>query len=277
MEPVRPAYLPDPALSTEEMTAMQREIAAVARFEDDHGVDPASIALAGPIDDPDDADDDPTGPTVEAAQSTLDAGAGGPVVVGVDQAFRDEEAVSAAVAIRDGVVVERAHGRAPLEIPYVPGLLSFREGGAIVDALASLTLKPDLLVLDGSGRVHFREAGLATHVGVLFDVPAIGVAKSLLCGTPVESLEGRYLDAGERVAVESDGRVETTAPGTTIGYLYQSRQYPNPERRHVNPLVVSPGHRVAADTAVDLVAACCAGYKLPEPTRLADRAVSASR
>ncbi|MFC3478467.1 endonuclease V [Halobacterium litoreum] len=251
MEVVRPEFLPDPGRSREEMEALQREIAGVASFADDLGFDPSDAALDATPDE----------------QTGLDA-ADAPVIVGVDQAFRDDESVSAAVAIRDGAVVESAEGRAPLEIPYIPGLLAFREGGAIVDALESLSVAPDALVLDGSGRIHFRQAGIATHVGVLFDVPAVGVAKNLLCGTPREPLADP-LPAGTRVPIDADDSMDAPA-GTVVGYAFQSRQYPNPEKRHVNPLYVSSGHRASAETAVDLVAATCAGYKLPEPTRLAD-------
>jgi deoxyribonuclease V len=176
--------------------------------------------------------------------------------------------VSAVVAARDGEVVERASGRAPVEMPYVPGLLSFREAPAVLAALDALAVEPDLLVLDGSGRIHFREAGIATHVGVLLDTPALGVAKNLLCGDPAESLDS-HMRAGERVPILADDSM--TAPeGEVVGHAYQSRQYPNPEKRHVNPLYVSPGHRVSAETTVSLVEALCDGYKLPEPTRLAD-------
>ena len=251
MRVVRPEFLPDPALSRQEMEELQRELAADAAFEDDIGFDPADAAISETPDE----------------QAPLGAG-DAPVVVGVDQAFLEEESVSAAVAIRDGTVVERAAGRAPLEIPYIPGLLSFREGAAIVDALESLSVDPDVLVLDGSGRIHFRQAGIATHVGVLFDVPAVGVAKNLLCGTPRSALDDP-LPRGARVAIEADGSMDAPA-GTVVGYAFQSRQYPNPEKRHVNPLIVSSGHRVSAETAVDIVEATCAGYKLPEPTRLAD-------
>ena len=191
-----------------------------------------------------------------------------PLVAGVDQAFVDEFAVSAVVVSRGGRVVERAAAAVETEIPYVPGLLSFREGGAIVAALAELDADPDLALVDGSGRIHFREAGLATHVGLLFDLPSVGVAKSLLCGAPRRSLDEK-LPAGARVAIEADGRVETAEAGTVIGYAVQTRQYGNADR-HVNPLYVSPGHRFAAETAADVVEGCCAGYKLPEPTRLAD-------
>ncbi|MFB6078562.1 MAG: endonuclease V [Halarchaeum sp.] len=264
MDVTAPEFLPNPAREAAEMEALQRDIAERAVFADDHGVDPAALALDEPVD----GDADAAG-----AQATLAGDS--PVVVGVDQAFTEDEAVSAAVAIRDGRVVERAYGTAPLEIPYIPGLLAFREGGAIAAALESLAVDPDLLVLDGSGRIHFREAGIATHVGVLFDTPSVGVAKNLLCGTPADPVADRYLDAGERVPIEADESVETCANGTVVGHYYQSKQYENPARRHVNPLVVSPGHRVATETTVDLVAALCAGYKLPEPTRVADATVGA--
>jgi deoxyribonuclease V len=262
MDVVRPEFLPDPDRSHDEMEALQREIAAAAVFSDDHGFDAAALAFT---ETPRDATAEPDGESQQVTLSDADA----PVVVGIDQAFvGDERSVSAAVAIRDGAVVERAAGSAPLEIPYIPGLLAFREGAAIVDALESLSVDPDLLVLDGSGRIHFRQAGIATHAGVLFDVPSVGVAKNLLCGTPREPLDDP-LPEGARVAIEADEDVD--APdGTVIGYAYQSRQYPNPKRRHVNPLITSPGHRVSAETTVDVVEATCAGYKLPAPTRLAD-------
>jgi deoxyribonuclease V len=262
MEVVRPEFLPDPDRSHEEMEALQREIAATASFEDDFDFDVADIELD---ESPTDA---PTAAGSVGEQVTL-TDSDAPVVVGVDQAFvGDDYSVSAAVAIRDGRVVERAAGRAELEVPYIPGLLAFREGDAIVDALESLSVEPDVLVLDGSGRIHFRQAGLATHVGVLFDVPAVGVAKNLLCGTPREPLD-EPLPEGARVAIEADDSMD--APdGTVVGYAFQSRQYPNPETRHVNPLIVSPGHRVSAETTVDIVEATCTGYKLPAPTRLAD-------
>ena len=264
MDVARSEFLPDPDRSHEEMEALQVDTADVAVFTDGLEIDPGDLAF----------DETPSDGATDSGhageQATFDREADAPVVVGVDQAFvGDEWSVSAAVAIQDGVVVEHAAGRASLEIPYIPGLLAFREGSAIVDALESLAVDPDVLVFDGSGRIHFRQAGIATHVGVLFDVPAVGVAKNLLCGTPRESLDDP-LPESARVAIEADDDVDAQN-GTVIGYAYQSRQYPNPEQRYVNPLVVSPGHRVSAETAVDVVEATCAGYKLPAPTRLADQ------
>jgi deoxyribonuclease V len=220
------------------METLQREIAAEASFADDLAFDPASLSEAAPL------------------------------VAGVDQAFVDDLAVSAIVLLRDGEVIERAHAAVETEIPYIPGLLSFREGGAILAAFEKLDRSPDVAFFDGSGRIHYREAGLATHIGLTLDVPAIGVAKRLLCGEPAESLDEKR-PAGARVPILADERVETAAAGTTIGYAVQTRQYAA-AGRHVNPLYVSPGHRVGAETAADLVEATTDGYKLPEPTRQAD-------
>lgn len=252
MQVVRPEYLPDASLDRDAMEAMQTALAGDAVFVDDGAPDPDDVWVRDGVDGVGNYDPD-----------------GGPVIVGVDQAFRETDAVSAAVAVQDGRIVEQADGSATLDFPYIPGLLSFREAPAIVDALESLQTPADVLVLDGNGRIHFRQAGIATHVGVLFDIPAIGVAKNLLCGQPQHSLDDP-LDEGVRVPIEANRRVDTES-GTVIGYAYQSRQYPNPVKRHVNPIYVSPGHRVGPETAVDIVAATCAGYKLPEPTRLADQ------
>ncbi|MFB6302273.1 MAG: endonuclease V [Haloferacaceae archaeon] len=238
MSPVRPEFVPDPGSSREEMLTIQRAVADAAVFDDDLPVDPAAVGA------PD-----------------------GAVVAGVDQAFLDDRAVSAVVCWQGGTVVERAHAVSSLDFPYIPGLLSFREGGPALDAFGALDTDPDLALVDGSGRIHFREAGLATHLGVVLGLPTVGVAKSLLCGTPRESVDGR--PEGWRTPIEVRQGDDVTAPtGTTIGYAYQSRQYDGEPR--INPLYVSPGHRVGPETAVDCVAACCRGYKLPEPVRLAD-------
>ena len=244
MDAVRPEFVPDPSLSRDEMEQLQRDIAAAAVFEDDVG---------------------------EVLTTALEDSFGvdsRPLVAGVDQGFHGDDATSAIVVMRDGTVVERVHATELAEIPYIPGLLSFREGGAILSAFERLECDPDVVLVDGSGRIHFREAGLATHVGVTLDVPAVGVAKSLLCGTPREPIDQGFPE-GARVAIEADGDV-TASAGTVIGYAVQTRQYDSPDR-HVNPLYVSPGHRVGAETAADLVARYATEYKLPEPVRLADR------
>lgn len=233
MEPARPEFVPDPAFSHSEMESLQHDIAEAAIFE-----------------------------------AEFDSFDSHTLVAGVDQGFDGDEAVSAIVVVRDGHVVERVHARTPTAIPYIPGLLSFREGEAILAAFEKLETDPDIALFDGSGRIHFRQAGLATHLGVTLDLPAVGVAKSLLCGSPAESL-AEPLSEGQQVPIHADGDV--TAPdGTVIGYAVQSRQYDSGSR-HINPLYVSPGHRVRAEQAARITLACCDGYKLPEPTRLADR------
>ncbi len=250
MEVRHEAFLPDASLNREEMEQLQRELAETAVFTDQFDFDPK-----------------------------LD----GVTVAGIDQAFLDDWVVSGVVVMKlvNGqqtlddstdpgfTVVEKVHAVTETKIPYIPGLLAFREGEPILAALQELSVDPDLLVVDGSGRIHFREAGIATHIGVLCDVPSVGVAKNLLCGKLQGSVDS--LEQGTRVAVTADDSVETAEPDELIGYAYQSKQYSG--NRTVNPLYVSTGHRVSDGVAVDLVERLCSGYKLPEPTRRADKYV----
>ena len=249
-----PEFVPDPTMDRDEMESLQRAIAEQATFVDRFDFDLGAVGPAEPSETPAD------GSSVSTASGAA------PIVAGVDQAFTDDRAVSAVVAWQRGEVIERVAAAEPVEIPYVPGLLSFREGGSILAAATKLSVEPDVWVFDGSGRIHFRQAGLATHVGVTLDVPAVGVAKNLLCGDLAAGPDGRPV--GWRAPIRADDSIDV--PGEpVVGYAYQSRQYD--ERPIVNPLYVSPGHRVSAETAVELVARTCGGYKLPEPTRLADK------
>ena len=270
MEPKHPEFVPDPTDSRERMEELQREIAEQAIFVDDLEFDPRSVSLradeslfGGDIDRGSEAGE--VGKADESGRSSEPDAEDRPLVAGVDQAFLDDRAVSAIVCMRGDEVVERAHAVTPLSFPYVPGLLSFREGGPILAAFAELERAPDLVLFDGSGRIHFREAGLATHMGLALDVPAIGVAKSLLCGIAVEDLDDREECAN--IAIEANDEVSAPS-GTVIGYAVQTKQFAG--SRYVNPVYTSPGHRLSAETATDLVLALCAGYKLPEPTRRAD-------
>ncbi|WP_430505195.1 endonuclease V [Haloparvum sp. PAK95] len=252
-------FAPDPELTHDEMEELQRSIATAATFEDEIAFDAADVA----IEDAYDISDTVPDPVDPEHAIGLDTDA--PVVVGVDQAFLEDEVVSAIVALQDGAIIERTHAVSPLSIPYIPGLLAFREGGPILDAFETLSVDPDLAVFDGSGRIHYRQAGIATHIGVTLDLPAVGVAKSLLCGEPDESVDER--PEGWATPIRADDEVE--APnGTVLGHAFQSRQYPN--SRRMNPLYVSPGHRVSAETNLEIVEALTATYKLPVPTRLAD-------
>ena len=140
----------------------------------------------------------------------------------------------------------------PTGFPYVPGYLSFREIPAALAALALLDPAPDLLMVDGHGIAHPRRMGIAAHLGVLTDLPTIGVAKSRLCG--------RH----EEPPAERGGRVPLTDKGQTIGIVLRSRT-------RSRPLYVSVGHRIALEPAVELVLATLTGYRLPEPTRVADK------
>lgn len=234
MEPVNP-NMPREGLETEEMNQLQREIAEKAVFHDDIDFRPEEV-------------DEKT-------------------VVGIDQAFLDDRVLSGAVVFKGGEVVEKKYVVEETPLPYIPGLLAFREGHSIVSVLEKLDAEPDLLVLDGSGRIHFREAGIATHIGVIFDIPALGIAKNLLCGNVTGDIS--ELDAGEKVAVQADDRVETAED--VIGYAVQTRQYSS--SYGINPVYVSPGHRLGEETAAEIALQFAGDYKLPRPTYEADKYV----
>ncbi len=173
-------------------------------------------------------------------------------VAGIDVSVRDGLAVAAVVlvALPRLDVMETVTARRTVEFPYVPGLLAFREGPAVLDALERLKTTPDLLVFDGQGLAHPRRMGLACHLGLLLDAPAIGCAKSRLCG----------------VADEPGQETGATSPlvdgDEVIGAVVRTRA-------GASPVYVSTGHRVGLASAVFFVLACCKGYRLPEPTRLA--------
>jgi deoxyribonuclease V len=150
-------------------------------------------------------------------------------------------------------VVEVAVEEAPLTFPYVPGLLSFREVPVLRAAFRRLAGPFDLLLVDGQGLAHPRRFGLACHLGLLLDVPAIGCAKSRLVGEHASPDEA----AGSRSDLLDDGEV--------IGGVLRTRD-------GVKPVFVSAGHRIGLAEAEAWVLRCCRGYRLPEPTRLAHQA-----
>ena len=137
-----------------------------------------------------------------------------------------------------------------LDFPYVPGLLSFRESPLTLAACERLTFTPDLLLVDGQGIAHPRRMGLASHLGLFLDIPTIGCAKSLLCGS--HKMLGA--EAGSYVEVMDRGEVIGAALRTKVG---------------VKPVYVSIGHKVDLPAAIYWVLKCCRGNRLPEPTRLA--------
>jgi len=184
------------------------------------------------------------------------------LVAGCDAAFsRDGRFCVAGVVVwdcRERRVVEERVARRRLGFPYIPGLLSFREAPALLDALRRLETTPDLLLCDGHGRAHPRRLGIACHLGILADRPSVGCAKSRLVGTHAEPAARR----GSRRALR--------AGDETLGVVLRTRD-------GVRPVYVSVGHRIDLAGAVRVVLRCGAGYRLPEPTRLADRLVARER
>jgi len=179
----------------------------------------------------------------------------GPVgtVGGVDVGFPDPDTARAAVVVLHFPTLEPldyAVAETPVTFPYIPGLLAFREIPALLAAVQTLRLSPDLFIFDAQGLAHPRRLGLASHAGLLLDRPSIGCAKSRLVGSYVEPGPARgdwspLMDGAEQI-----GAVLRTRAG-------------------VKPVFVSVGHRVDLETAIHTVLACAPTYRLPETTRLA--------
>lgn len=152
------------------------------------------------------------------------------------------------------------------KFPYVPGLLSFREAPALLEAWEKLTVRPDVLVLDGQGIAHPRRIGIASHIGLWLDLPTIGCAKSLLVG--------RY----EEPLPEAGNWTPLIHKGDTIGAALRTKH-------RVNPVYISPGYRADLESSLALALRCSKGYavnatgkyRIPEPTRLAHLFVNALR
>jgi deoxyribonuclease V len=163
------------------------------------------------------------------------------LIAGVDISGADSSGMA-----RGAVVVAEQR----ISFPYVPGLLSFREMPLILAACEGLTLTPDLFIADAQGIAHPRRLGLASHLGLLLDVPTIGCAKSILCG--------QHGDLGEEPGSYAPLLVESEIIGAALR-----------TKRGVSPVYVSIGHKVDLDAALHWVMSCLKGYRLPEPTRLA--------
>lgn len=174
------------------------------------------------------------------------------VIAGVDVSIKDEQARAAVVLLSypDLVPFQSAVADLPVSFPYVPGLLAFREGPAVLAALERLTAQPDVLMFDAQGLAHPRRMGLATHLGILLDMPSVGCAKSLLCGDYEQPAEQR----GSWTPVYDGNEV--------IGAVVRTR-------KGIQPLFVSVGHRIDLGTAISLVLHCATRYRMPEPTRWA--------
>jgi deoxyribonuclease V len=146
------------------------------------------------------------------------------------------------------VEVKTLEGEPPF--PYIPGLLSFREAPLMLAVCEQLKSAPDLIMVDGQGIAHPRRFGIASHLGVLLDIPTIGCAKSRLCG--------QYETPAEEAASYND----LVDNGEVIGAVLRTK-------KRTRPLFVSIGHRTDLATVISFVLACCRGYRLPEPTRMA--------
>lgn len=174
---------------------------------------------------------------------------------GVDISLQPEIARAAIVVIRypELTPVEAVIADAPLVFPYIPGLLSFREGPAFLAAWAKLRNKPDLLMFDGQGIAHPRGIGIASQMGLWLDRPTIGVAKS--------KLYGKHEEVGP---LRGDRAELIDRKGNVIGHVLRTKE-------KTKPLYVSPGHLIDVEHATQFVLTCSAGYRLPEPTRWAHK------
>jgi deoxyribonuclease V len=174
-------------------------------------------------------------------------------IAGVDAAFSGDRIIGAAALYEYPSLIphEDVYSVEIASFPYIPGLLSFREGPAIMKALAKLNVRPDMVLFDGQGIAHPRGLGIASHIGVLLGIPTIGCAKSRLVG--------KYSEPHVRKGSCSPLRYK----GMTVGAVLRTRS-------HVLPVFVSPGHLVDIDTSVQVVLGCTGKYRIPEPMRRAD-------
>lgn len=181
------------------------------------------------------------------------------LIAGLDVGFEDEGRITRAAAVlldaRTLLALETQVARVPTSMAYVPGLLSFRELPALLQALSQFSRTPELLFVDGHGIAHPRGLGIAAHLGVVTDLPSIGVAKS--------RLSGRHDEPGP----DRGDQTPLLLGSAIIGSVLRSKP-------RCKPLFVSPGHRLSIATATEWVIRCLTRYRLPEPTRLADRLAS---
>jgi deoxyribonuclease V len=179
-------------------------------------------------------------------------------VAGVDMAINENNGMAHAAVILltfpELEIVERHIYEEPIRMPYIAGLLSFREAPCVLGAFDKLRQRPDLVMVDGMGIAHPRRIGIASHLGLWLNIPTIGCGKSLLTGKYDKTALGE--EAGSWVPLIDKKEV--------IGGVVRTRT-------RVNPMFISPGHLISVQTSIDYVLKCCRGYRLPEPTRLADK------
>jgi deoxyribonuclease V len=184
------------------------------------------------------------------------------LAAGLDAAFTSDKkhCIGGVVLwdIHNRTIVEQHTAIQELHFPYIPGLLSFREAPALISTLRKLRRKPDLIICDGQGIAHPRRLGIACHIGVLTDLPAIGCAKSRLIGD--------YREPGPR----KGSRSSLLHNNELVGSVLRTRD-------NVKPVFVSVGHKIELEIAVRIILECTVGFRLPEPIRLADRLVAARK
>jgi deoxyribonuclease V len=177
-------------------------------------------------------------------------------IAGVDMALNEASGMARAAVVLlsypDLEIQERHVYEEPVRMSYIPGLLSFREAPCVLGAFARLRQQPDLVMVDGQGIAHPRRLGIASHLGLWLDLPTIGCAKSILTGHHASLSE------------EAGAWVPLLDKGETIGAVVRTRT-------RVKPMIISLGHRISLETSLHYVLACCRGYRLPEPTRQADK------
>jgi deoxyribonuclease V len=173
-------------------------------------------------------------------------------VAGVDVSVKDEQSRAAVVVLSfpQLEVVEYVTATMPTPFPYVPGLLTFREGPVLVQAFEKLQQVPDVFIFDGMGRIHPRKIGIASHMGLWLKKPTIGCGKTHFLGTYDEP------------DVQQGAYSNLTHKGELLGVVLRTRA-------NVKPVYISPGHLIDLKTSVDLTLACTPKYRLPEPIRQA--------
>ena len=184
-------------------------------------------------------------------------------VGGVDIGLRGEMALAAIVILSYPELepIEAVTAQVPVLMPYISGFLAFREGPAVLSAWERVRRKPDLLLFDGQGIAHPRGVGIASQMGLWLETPSIGVAKSRLYGVHDEPGPGR----GERAVLK-----DSSQAGKAIGMVLRTRE-------RVKPVYVSPGHLIDLERAVDFTMRCTTKYRLPEPTRWADKVAGGAK
>ncbi|HGJ64572.1 TPA: deoxyribonuclease V [bacterium] len=158
----------------------------------------------------------------------------------------------------DLFIVEESTAQDKVDFPYIPGLLSFRESPVLLKAFDKLKTVPDVVILDGQGIAHPRGLGIASHIGLILDIPTIGCAKNVLVG----KYETPSIEAGEYTPLIYNNKAVGVALRT---------------KKNVSPVFVSPGYKIDIPSAIEIVLNFCRGYRLPEPTRQAHLLVNRVR